>query len=96
MKALKTYLLSFLLTLGAVQSAAAGCVCRCVNGQVEAICQSAIDLRPVCGPAVCPIVPPRISPIESPRVPPVGTSQCHNQQVWNPTTGRYEWQRLCN
>jgi hypothetical protein len=75
--------------------ASADCICQCVNGSVEAICNSSIDVTPVCGPAVCPIVSPSVNPVESPQVPPVGTTWCHNQQVWNPNTGRYEWERLC-
>jgi hypothetical protein len=76
--------------------ATAACTCQCVNGQVEAICQSAIDLKPLCSPTLCPLVPPALRPIESPTLPPLGTTQCHNQQVWNPSQGRYEWVRLCN
>jgi hypothetical protein len=89
-------LLASLVSATVAQTASAGCVCQCVNGHVEAICQSAIDLKPICSPTLCPIVPPSLKPIESPTLPPLGTSQCHNQQVWNPTLGRYEWVRLCN
>ncbi len=89
-------ILGSFLWLGASQIATAACICQCVNGHVEAICQSAIDLKPICSPTLCPLVPPSLKPIESPTVPPIGTSQCHNQQVWNPSLGRYEWVRLCN
>jgi hypothetical protein len=73
----------------------ADCVCRCVNGEVRAICQSSIDLQPICAPAVCPIVPSRVEPITPPTVPPIGTSGCRNVQVLNPDTGQYEWHRVC-
>ncbi|WP_285818833.1 hypothetical protein [Helicobacter bilis] len=36
----------------------AKCDCLCVNGNVEAICSNAYEVRPVCNPRVCPIVPP--------------------------------------
>ena len=73
----------------------ASCYCACVNGQVQAICQSSIDLQPICSPTICPIVPPSIQPIGSPTIPPIGTQECHQAQVYNPNTGRYEWQTVC-
>ncbi len=92
-----------LVILGAVLSAMlmapttarAGCVCRCVDGAVVPICDSAIDVPPVCPARVCPVVPPRVKPITPPRVPPVGTEDCEPRQVYNPITGRYEWQVVC-
>jgi hypothetical protein len=83
------------LATSASHVAEAGCMCRCVNGAVEAICQSPIDLKPLCAPTLCPLVPPSLKPLEPVGLPPLGTSQCRNQQVWNPATSRYEWRRLC-
>jgi hypothetical protein len=83
---------SFLLISGGVR---ADCVCRCVDGQVKAICQNAIDLKPICAPQVCQIVPPSVKPIQSPTVPPVGTKSCSQQQVFNPASGKYEWKSIC-
>lgn len=91
---MRTLLLTLVLSVAAGQ-AGADCVCRCVNGAVEAVCARATDVRPVCSPAVCPLVPPRVAPVKPPTVPPVGTTQCRPEQVLNPTTGRYEWQQLC-
>lgn len=76
--------------------AMAACQCMCVNGQVEAMCSSAIDLRPVCAPRVCPLTPPSVAPINRPRVPPIGTSECHMVQVLNPFSHRYEWKQVCD
>ena len=76
-------------------SAQANCECRCVNGSVQALCESSIDLKPICAPTICPLVPPAIAPITAPTLPPLGTSHCSNQQVLNPATGQYEWQRIC-
>ena len=53
-----------------VPDAFAGCVCRCVNGAVQGICSSSIDILPICAPQVCPIVPPSNAPIQSPPIPP--------------------------
>ena len=53
----------------------ANCVCRCVNGSVQALCSSSIDLPPICAPQICPITPPSIAPIQAPSIPPIGTTQ---------------------
>ena len=88
-------LIAFLLFLTPTV-ALAECICSCVNGQVQPICSTAIEVRPVCGPRVCPIVPPSVQPIPAPRVPPIGTSKCGPKQVWNPSTGMYEWRVICS
>lgn len=72
----------------------AACTCVCVGGQVRAICQSALDLRPICAPQICPITPPSIAPIPSPIVPPIGTTNCHPAQVWNGF--QYVWRTVCS
>lgn len=74
----------------------ASCICTCINGQNQPLCSSSIDIRPICPPKVCPIEPPSIAPIMRPVVPPIGTSNCWNEQVLNPYSGRYEWQEVCN
>ena len=73
----------------------AGCVCSCVNGQVQALCSSTFEIAPVCMPRVCPIVMPSIQPIRPPIIPPIGTSNCGPRQVFNPFTSRYEWKTIC-
>ena len=83
-------------SISASGPALATCACQCVNGQVEAICSSTIEMRPICPPRICPIVPPAIRPISPPTLPPLGTTECQPQQVWNQFTGRYEWRRLCH
>lgn len=76
--------------------AGARCVCRCVNGAVEPICESPLDLPPICSLQVCPLVPPAVTPIAPLTIPPVGTTSCQMQQVLNPVTGQYEWRQLCH
>ena len=73
----------------------ANCQCRCVNGSVQAICTSSIDVRPVCSPRVCQIRTPSVKPVQPPRVPPVGTKSCRQVQVLNEYTRRYEWKTVC-
>lgn len=89
----KVFLMLFLIGLSDV--AVADCVCRCVNGEVKALCSSSIDLQPICSPTLCPLVPPSIAPLPSPQLPPLGTSACRQVQVLNPRTNQYEWQRVC-
>jgi hypothetical protein len=78
-----------------ISNLSAECTCECVNGHQEALCTSSLDLQPICPPRICPIEPPAVQPIEPPRVPPVGTTNCHQKQVWNPETMKYEWQEVC-
>ena len=73
----------------------AKCDCLCVNGNVEAICSNAYEVRPVCTPRVCPIPPPSLEPLESPQLPPLGTTSCHQAQVYNESTRQHEWRRVC-
>jgi hypothetical protein len=76
-------------------AAKADCVCRCVNGEMQPLCSSTIDLPPICPPRLCPLVPPAIAPLDAPRLPPLGTSVCIQRQVLNPYTRQYEWRRIC-
>jgi hypothetical protein len=73
----------------------ADCQCMCVNGSVQAMCSSAIDLKPICAPRICPITNPSVTPIMPPRVPPIGTTSCHQAQVYNEYTQQYEWHEVC-
>jgi hypothetical protein len=79
-----------------VTQADASCVCRCVDGEVQPLCSSSIDLPPICAPTVCNLVPPSIAPIQPTVMAPLGTSSCAQRQVLNPATRRYEWQSICN
>lgn len=73
----------------------AGCTCECVDGQVQALCESSIDLKPICPPKICPQTPPAVKPIDAPVVPPVGTTHCTNKFVYNNETHQYEWMEVC-
>ncbi len=73
----------------------AECVCACVGGAVVPICESSIDLTPICAPRICPLVPPSIEPIAPLRLAPLGTTTCIQKQVYNEFTKQYEWQQIC-
>lgn len=89
---LATYLIAVMTMVG---NAYSDCVCRCIGGEMRPVCQSPMEMPPICPPAVCPIVPPSIAPIGVPLVPPVGTTQCAPRQVLNPYTNQYEWKTIC-
>jgi len=75
------------------QLANADCSCECINGRVQAVCSSTLDLKPICSPRICPILTPGIRPLPSLRVPPIGTTSCRKEQVWNGY--RYVWREYC-
>jgi len=89
-------LLAAVLALLLMAEARAACVCRCVDGEMQSLCESSVDVPPVCPVTVCAIVPPSIKPVQPPAIPPLGTSQCSQRQVLNPTTRQYEWRDVCN
>jgi hypothetical protein len=87
--------LATIIALGLATQARASCVCRCVDGEMRALCSSAIDIRPICPATACVIPPAAIAPIKPPRIPLPGTFQCEQRQVLNPATNQYEWHRVC-
>ena len=73
----------------------AECICVCMNGQNQPLCESTIDLRPICTPRLCPLEPPSLRPLTPPTLPPLGTKHCTQEMVFNDYTLRYEWQKVC-
>jgi hypothetical protein len=71
------------------------CECSCVNGTVQALCSSTIDIRPICPEKLCPVVIKTVKPLHTPSLPPVGTKSCDLQQVYNEDKRQYEWQEIC-
>lgn len=84
----------FLACLAVAANAIAACQCACVNGQMQSLCSSSLDLPAMCM-GLCPLAPPSIQPLPSLQIPPIGTQQCTQKQVLNPSTGRYEWRSVC-
>jgi hypothetical protein len=90
---MKNFLAAVVL-LASVAHANAQCVCQCVDGQMQPLCQSAIDFPPLCPPTICPITSPSIAPIDPPILPPLGTTQCRQARVCDPS-GHCRWQQVC-
>jgi hypothetical protein len=84
-----------LLGLLLATPASAKCKCVCINGQVQPVCSSSLDLAPICAPRLCPMVPPAIKPLKMPTLPPLGTKKCRQVQVYNNYKGKYEWRTVC-
>jgi hypothetical protein len=72
----------------------ASCVCECVDGRMQPICQNAIDLPPLCPMTLCPLASPSIAPLPRPTLPPLGTSQCRQARVCD-RFGNCQWQQVC-
>jgi hypothetical protein len=86
--------LAFCVELVLVTATNASCICQCVNGEMQPLCSSSIDLPPICPPTVCSIAPPTVAPINPPTLPPLGTSECHQAQVCD-QFGNCQWQQVC-
>ena len=89
------YVALLLVGLGITGATRADCTCACVNGSVQAICSSAIDMKPICGAQLCPLPPTSLQPLTSMHLPPLGTSHCRPKQVFDPNVGQYVWKELC-
>jgi hypothetical protein len=82
---------SIVLAVGAEGS----CACQCVDGEMQPLCTSSIDVPPICAMTVCSLAPPSVAPIQPMPLPPLGTSECAQHQVFNPAIRRYEWRTVC-
>jgi len=78
-----------------VSTLSAGCRCVCMDGRVQPICSSSLDIKPICAPRICPIETPSVKPIQTPVVPPIGTKQCVKKYIYNDRTMKYEWKTVC-
>ncbi len=78
-------LLAVAFALLLTAEAHASCICRCVDGEMQPLCDSSIDLPPICPLTACAVVPPSVKPIQPLGIPPPGTSQCSQRQVLNPS-----------
>ena len=82
--------LVLVLVLG-VSPASAACTCQCVDGRMQPLCSSSIDIAPpcigICAPQVG-IPPPSIA------IPPVGTTSCRQARV-SDQFSNCRWQEVC-
>jgi hypothetical protein len=88
------FVLAVTLWLALVAQASAACVCQCVDGRMQPICQSSIDLRPICPATICPIMSPSIAPLNPPTLPPLGATSCRQARVCD-AFGNCQWQQVC-
>lgn len=89
-----TIILALGLTAPLVGPAMADCTCECVNGRMQPLCDSSIDLPPICPPTLCPLAAPSLEPLNPPTLPPLGTSECHQARVCD-EFGNCRWQQVC-
>jgi hypothetical protein len=80
--------------------AEARCVCQCVDGRFQPLCDSPQDKPVSCTRndyAKCPALPSSsAAPPPLPAKPlPAGAKRCRMAQVYVPLQTRYEWQRVC-
>jgi hypothetical protein len=86
--------LAIAITAISIGTARAECTCQCVNGAMQPLCDSAINVPPICPPTVCPIMAPSVTPIDPPTILPIGTSECHQARVCG-TFGNCRSQQVC-
>ena len=85
-----------LLSLSFAATAAADCVCQCVNGELAAICTGKVNAQPSCAPRSCPAT--TADPSKGSQAVSLGGgsgSGCVPRQVLDTVSGKYEWQVLC-
>jgi len=87
--------LGFAFSIVLIASADAACVCRCVDGAMQPLCESSIDLPPMCPATSCALAPPAVAPIQPSVLPPLGATRCSQRQVLNPASNQYEWRTIC-
>lgn len=89
-------LMIFTLLILLPTSAAAKCVCACVNGKMEAVCSSSggmTGMKPMCA-GMCPMAGPGMSGMGD-NSSNFNRGGCRQEQVWNDATRRYEWKTIC-
>ena len=91
---MRSVIFAFALLLLGGTAANAGCTCQCVDGQMQPLCESSVDLPPLCPPTICPLAPRSMAPLNPPTLPPLGTAQCEQAQVCD-RSGHCRWQQVC-
>ena len=71
----------------------AGCTCQCVDGQMQPLCSSSLDIALTCM-GICGLVVPSVAPINPPRIPALGATSCRQAQICD-QFGNCRWQQVC-
>jgi hypothetical protein len=74
--------------------ATANCICQCVDGKMQPLCNTHLAVPPICPPTICPIMTPSIAPINPPTIPPIGSTLCRQARGCD-SFGNCEWRQLC-
>ena len=82
-----------LLLLSLAPQAQAACTCQCVNGSLQPLCSSPMDLQPTNCMGFCPMTAPSL-PSVTPTMPPLGTGVCEQARVCD-RSGNCRSQRVC-
>lgn len=85
----------WLFALAFICIANAKCVCKCVNGKIEAIYDNILDLPSIYPLTLCPLLTPKLALLKVLSLPPIGTTECKEEQVYNSYLGDYEWKEIC-
>ena len=91
---MRSVLFALAVSLLGGSAASAGCTCQCVDGEMQPLCQSSIDLPPICPMMTCPIAAPSLAPLTPPALAPLGTSECRQARVCD-TFNHCQWQQVC-
>ncbi len=87
--------LAGLASLAVAGSAEASCSCRCLNGKSIPVCSSSSEIPPICNSTSCPLSAPPKLPQDARQPVPTVVPGCKNQEVYDPKTGRYSVESVC-
>lgn len=91
---MRSVLFALALLLIGGSAAEAACTCRCVDGQMQPVCDSGINPPQVCSPTVCRPPKPSVAPVIPPNVLLLGGSECKQAQVCD-RSGKCTWEQVC-
>jgi hypothetical protein len=91
---MRSVLFGLTVLLMAGSAAEAACTCQCVDGQMQPVCDDAINPPTICPPTVCRPPKPSVAPVIPPNVLPLGGWQCKQARVCD-TSGKCTWEQIC-
>jgi hypothetical protein len=91
---MRSVLFGLTVLLMAGSAAEAACTCQCVDGQMQPVCDDALNPPKICPPTVCRPPKPSVAPVIPPNVLPLGGWQCKQARVCD-TSGKCTWEQIC-